>query len=45
MKTLTTHPDLVTAWLLAQAGMALPAPAAPAPVLLSPLVVPAPLPR
>ena len=25
MKTLVTHPDLVRAWLLAQAGMPLPA--------------------
>ncbi len=24
MKTLATHPDLVRAWLLAQAGMSLP---------------------
>jgi hypothetical protein len=32
MKTLATHPELVRAWLLAQAGMPLPQqPAAPAP--------------
>ena len=32
MKTLATHPDLVRAWLLAQAGMQLPPlPARPVP--------------
>jgi len=45
MKTLDTHPDLVTAWLLAQGGMAVqPARAVPT-AALSPLLVPAPLPR
>ena len=29
MKTLATHPDLVRAWLLAQAGLPLPPPAHP----------------